>query len=140
MSIQSISSLAPGPVKPAPAQTAAILKTGTPNLQYVNSIDTRPLIPAVSRNDLQNFEHDFRYQRRQDGNLLALILWFIIIAIFTAIVLSLWNPPIVQKNDLNGNATGDLDPIKVILGALIISLIVIIIIYLIRSARGEKYN
>ena len=134
--MSSISSLAPG----NSLTTSNLIKSATPNLQYVNKINKNPFIPCVSRKDLHTFEDDFRYRERQDGNLLALVLWFVIVAIFTAIVLSLWNPPIVQKNDMNGNATGELDPVKVILAALIIALIIIIVIYLIRSARGERYN
>lgn len=109
------------------------------------------LAPSVNYTTRSNFIRDIEDDREPinqvacenkarvyQGNLLSLILWFIIIAIIVAIVLSLWKPVMVQTRDANGNATGDLDGAKVIISSLIISLIIVIIIYLIRTV-GRRH-
>lgn len=76
--------------------------------------------------------------KRNRGNVLGLILWFVIIAVIAGIILALWKPTIVQKDNVNGNPTGELDTSKVVVGALIISLIIVIIIYLVMTASKSR--
>lgn len=64
----------------------------------------------------------------------ALIVWFIIIFIITWLILYGVKPDIVMNKDTNQVDIG-----KLILSAVVISLIIIIIIWLIKSFASKKY-
>lgn len=68
--------------------------------------------------------------KKRTRSLLTLVLWFIIIAVIAWIVLWSWSPKIVQKTDSQGKATGEPDGSKVLVGAVIVGLLAVIIIYL----------
>lgn len=123
---QSLSSLAPNYVSQSETDISSINMMSKSKAVDFENPDIKPEYV-----DTKQYVND---NNKQKGNLLSLILWFIIIAVIAGIILALWNPTVVQKNDLNGEPTGELDACKVIIGALIISLIIVIIIYLIRSA------
>jgi len=68
--------------------------------------------------------------QRRNRSLLTLILWFIIITVVAWIILWSWKPEIVQKTDSQGQPTGEPDGAKVLIGAVIIGVLAIIVIYL----------
>lgn len=61
------------------------------------------------------------------GGLGAAIFWFIIIAVITYLILYSTNPNFVR------NSSGEPDPGKILLASVIIALIIVVIIWLIKS-------
>jgi hypothetical protein len=61
------------------------------------------------------------------------LLWFIIIAVIAWFILYSFKPVWVQKTNAQGQPTGEADPCKTLFAAIIIALIVIILIWLLRS-------
>ena len=64
----------------------------------------------------------------------ALVLWFIIIAVIAWFILYSLRPTWVQTKDAQGLATGNIDAGRVLLASVVIALIVVIIVFLIRSS------
>ena len=65
----------------------------------------------------------------------ALILWFIIIAVIAWFILYSLRPTFVQTKDpVTGQPTGEIDAGRVLLASIVIALVIIIIIWLIRSS------
>ena len=77
-----------------------------------------------------NLNTDEGNHKRRNRSLLTLILWFIIITVVAWIILWSWKPEIVQSTDSQGQPTGEPDGAKVLVGAVIIGILAIIIIYL----------
>jgi hypothetical protein len=64
-----------------------------------------------------------------------LLLWFVIIGLIAWFLLYALKPKIVQKVGLDGQPTGEADVGKSLLGALLIALVVVLIIWLLRASK-----
>lgn len=64
-----------------------------------------------------------------------LLLWFVIIGLISWFLLYALKPTVVQKVGPNGKATGEPDVGKSLLGALLIALVIVLIIWLIRASK-----
>lgn len=80
-----------------------------------------------------------KVKMNKTGNILGLFMLWIIVAIVTAVILTIWNPPFVRENDNNGDPTEDIDLGKVVVSSLLISSFIVLIIFFIRlSIRYNK--
>lgn len=66
------------------------------------------------------------------------ILWFVIIAVIAWLILYAIKPSVVQKVNAQNVHTGEPDPLKVLVGAILIAIIIVIIIWLFRSAYYKQ--
>jgi hypothetical protein len=64
-----------------------------------------------------------------------LLLWFVIIGLIAWFLLYALKPKIVQKVGLDGQPTGEADVGKSLLGALLIALVVVLLIWLLRASK-----
>lgn len=72
------------------------------------------------------------------GSFVSYIIWFVIIAIVIWLILWATKPAFVQKLDVLGKPNGEIDQAKAIIAAIVISLIIVAIIWLIRSAANRS--
>jgi hypothetical protein len=64
----------------------------------------------------------------------SLLLWFVIITLIAWAILYFWNPQMVRKT-VNGVPTQDADVGKSLLGAVLIGLVIVLIIWLVRACK-----
>lgn len=67
------------------------------------------------------------------GGIGNLILWFLVIAVIVWFILWAWKPKAVQRLTPSGEPTGEVDPGRVLVASIIIALIIVVIIWLIKS-------
>jgi hypothetical protein len=65
----------------------------------------------------------------------GLLLWFFIIAVITWFILYMLKPEAIQKRNAAGVATGEVDWGRLLIASIIIALIIVLFIWLIRSAN-----
>lgn len=71
--------------------------------------------------------------RVEKGNsIMNLLVWFLVIAAIIWGLFAIFKPTWVQKKDLNGFPIGELDQSKAIIYALIISLLIVGILYVVK--------
>jgi len=64
------------------------------------------------------------------------VLWFLVVAILSYIILNAWNPTLVQNVDSAGKPTGTANVTRVLIGSVIIGLIVVLLVWAVRRARA----
>ena len=85
-------------------------------------------------------EHHKHHDHCESGNNWWFYLfWFLVIGIIVWFLLFALNPDFVQKEDDDGNATGEVDQGKVLLWAVIISLIAIFLVWVFHWGFNYRY-
>ena len=67
----------------------------------------------------------------------TILIWFIVVAIITWLLLFAFNPDFIQERDANGQPTGEIDHSQLLLWTAVISLVVTFIIWIILKLRGS---
>lgn len=118
-----------------------------PNMSYINSY-TDDYLDSYIENKINSIEFPHRNQQyscdidgkcKPRGNLFILILWFVIITVIVGVMLAILNPTVIQQGDDNGNPNGKVSACKVVIAAIVISLILVIVGYLIKNACQDEY-
>lgn len=118
-----------------------------PNMSYTNSY-TDDYLDSFTENKIQTYSFPHRNQQdscdidgkcKARGNLFILILWFVIITVIVGVILAVWNPTVIQQGDDNGDPNGKVDACKVVIAAVVISLILVIIGYLIKNGSQDEH-
>jgi len=78
---------------------------------------------------------DITKKEMSSGYALNLLIWFIVIAAIIWLVLYLFRFPFVQKRDITGNLTGEVDQARAVVYAVIIAAVITLIIYLARPSK-----
>ena len=69
------------------------------------------------------------------GNFVNLLLWFLIIAAVVFFILYLLKPDMVQRRDAVGIPTGEVDSSKALIGAIIVAIIIVFVIYIFKMGQ-----
>jgi hypothetical protein len=61
-----------------------------------------------------------------------LLVWFLVVAILSYVILYSWNPEMLQTKDIAGKPSGNSDMTKTVLASVVIGLIVVVVVYFVK--------